>query len=203
MWSKLINFRKQNALRALRLRSYFSSSCPCVMRFKTTLSKLVSLHSSLLYSRNLLHCSARTMASAQLSSTVISTQSNAFAKVHLVPMFDDNYGFLLVDRATNTLACVDPGDGQAIRVALDELNLDLNFILVTHKHADHVGGVLDLKRTYPNAVVVGTKYETLPTVDTPVGEGDAFTVGSLPVQVLSNFKLQQTYYNDATPAFAT
>ena len=41
---------------------------------------------------------------------MFSTISNKFRDVHIVPMFDDNYGYVLVDKASNHAAIVDPGD---------------------------------------------------------------------------------------------
>lgn len=98
-------------------------------------------------------------------------------------MLQDNYGFIVVDKSSNVTACVDPGDGNVIAKALEELNLSLDMILCTHKHDDHVGGVLDLKKLFPSALVVGTQYEAIPGLEAPVGEGDYFQFGNLPVKV--------------------
>lgn len=150
-----------------------------------SLSRLVSLHGSFFCKPTLLqrYASPKFMSTTVRSNHIISKYSCAYADVHLVPMFDDNYGFILVDKVTNTSACVDPGDGEIMKSALMELGICLNYILVTHKHSDHVGGVLDLKRAFPLASVVGTKYELVPGLDVPVGEGDSILIGSLPVQV--------------------
>lgn len=154
-----------------------------VMRLRT-LSKLVSVHSSLLSSRALLSSCAvpRTMSTSSQSSA-ISTQSTSYADVHMFPMFDDNYGFILVDKKSSKSAVVDPGEGAAVKAALDELDINLDYILLTHKHNDHVGGVEYLKTQYPEATVIGTKHEEVPTLDKPVGDGDSFKVGELPINV--------------------
>lgn len=98
-------------------------------------------------------------------------------------MFQDNYGFILVDKESKASACIDPGDGKAIKQALDALNIDLDYILCTHKHDDHIGGVADLLKDYPSAVVIATQYEEIPEADRDVGEGETFHLGKLPVQV--------------------
>lgn len=60
-----------------------------------------------------------------------------------LPAFSDNYLWLLHDGRQAVV--VDPGDAQPVHAALDALALDLVSILVTHHHADHIGGVEALR----------------------------------------------------------
>ncbi len=106
----------------------------------------------------------------------IATETNCIADVHLVPMFSDNYGYLIVDPATKTAVTVDPGDGEAILTASRELGLTLTTVLCTHKHGDHVGGNDFLKQNIPNLEIIGTKYEDIPAVTKPVGDGEEFSL---------------------------
>ena len=66
---------------------------------------------------------------------------------------------------------VDPGDAAPVLAALQAHGLQLQAILVTHHHADHVGGV-DKLRSATGATVYGPAYETLPE---PVIRVDAST----------------------------
>jgi len=109
---------------------------------------------------------------------------NNFIKIHLVPMFNDNYGYIFIDKTSKLTGCVDPGDGNAIIKALDLLKLDLNYVLCTHKHMDHVGGNLDIKNKFSRVNIIGTKYEEIPALTAPAGHNDAFTIGGLNVKVL-------------------
>lgn len=59
-----------------------------------------------------------------------------------VPAFTDNY--LWVIHNGNNAVVVDPGDAVPVINYLLEHQLHLSAILVTHHHADHVGGVGDL-----------------------------------------------------------
>lgn len=61
-----------------------------------------------------------------------------------VPAFDDNYLWILHDG--RHAAVVDPGDAVPVLAALQAEGLTLAAILLTHHHADHVGGVVELAR---------------------------------------------------------
>ncbi len=56
---------------------------------------------------------------------------------------------------------VDPGDANVVLAALSRLSLQLDTILVTHHHADHTGGVAQLRQT-TGAAVYGPARETMP-----------------------------------------
>lgn len=59
-----------------------------------------------------------------------------------IPAFKDNY-FWLIHNGKYAVA-VDPGDAKRVLDALNHYKLQLVAILVTHHHADHVGGVATL-----------------------------------------------------------
>ena len=59
-----------------------------------------------------------------------------------IPAFADNYLWLLHDG--HQALVVDPGDAAPVQRVLQQNNLQLSAILVTHHHADHVGGVAEL-----------------------------------------------------------
>jgi glyoxylase-like metal-dependent hydrolase (beta-lactamase superfamily II) len=59
--------------------------------------------------------------------------------VEPIPAFNDNYLGLMVRGAR--AAVVDPGDAEPVLRRLQQRELKLEAILVTHHHGDHVGGV--------------------------------------------------------------
>lgn len=76
-----------------------------------------------------------------------------------LPAFTDNYIWMLHDGRQAIV--VDPGDAAPVVQALDDLGLGLQAILVTHHHADHVGGV-DALREATGARVFGPARERIP-----------------------------------------
>jgi hydroxyacylglutathione hydrolase len=76
-----------------------------------------------------------------------------------LPAFTDNYIWMLHDERRAVV--VDPGDAQPVFRALQQHGLQLEAILVTHHHADHVGGV-DALRDATGAKVYGPARERIP-----------------------------------------
>jgi len=66
-------------------------------------------------------------------------------KVTAVPAFSDNY-IWLITTGGNSCAVVDPGDAQPVLEILREEGLDLDYILITHHHPDHIGGMRRLQK---------------------------------------------------------
>ncbi len=69
---------------------------------------------------------------------------------------------------------VDPGDAQPVFHALQQHGLQLEAILVTHHHADHVGGV-DALREATGAVVYGPARERIPAPLRKLQQDDRIT----------------------------
>ena len=108
----------------------------------------------------------------------------ACADVHMVPMFNDNYGFLLVDRITNKAAFIDPGESGPVIQAAKELGAKFEMALITHKHGDHSGGNEAVKEAFPDINIIGTGYERIQHVMQEVKEGDSIILGSLKIDVI-------------------
>ncbi|HRL99318.1 MAG TPA: hydroxyacylglutathione hydrolase [Acidovorax sp.] len=90
-----------------------------------------------------------------------------------LPAFTDNYVWMLHNGRQAVV--VDPGDSAPVVQALQQLGVQLQAILVTHHHADHVGGV-DALREATGAVVYGPARERIPEPLVRLAQGDTVDV---------------------------
>ena len=97
--------------------------------------------------------------------------------ISAIPAFGDNYIWLLT-AGGKTCAVVDPGDEDPVFEILEERGLDLRYILLTHHHPDHTGGVPKLLERY-EATVFGPADERIPFVHQVCKEGDEIQLPDL------------------------
>ena len=100
-----------------------------------------------------------------------------------LPAFADNYIWLLTDASGNA-AVVDPGDAAPVEQALAARRLKLRAVLVTHHHADHMGGAAVLARHH-GCQVYGPAREAADAVDLPLAEGAAVELPGLGGKVVT------------------
>lgn len=86
-----------------------------------------------------------------------------------IPAFRDNYIWAL--RQGHQCVVVDPGDAGPVENFLREHQLRLAAILITHHHADHVGGIHQLLR-HRQVPVYGPATETIPGLTQALKDGD-------------------------------
>lgn len=107
------------------------------------------------------------------------------AEIRLFPCLSDNFGYLIHDPATKATASIDAPEAGPIIKALQREGWTLTDILVTHHHADHVGGIAELKAKYDCRVIAPhDKGAAIPLVDERVKEGSTVKVGNLTARVL-------------------
>jgi hydroxyacylglutathione hydrolase len=96
-----------------------------------------------------------------------------------IKAFSDNYIWAIrghLDR--NLVAIVDPGDAAPVLQYLAHNRLQLASILITHHHADHVGGVAELLDAFA-VPVFGPANERVPGNPRQLREGDAIHLEAL------------------------
>ncbi|SEK40009.1 hydroxyacylglutathione hydrolase [Roseateles sp. YR242] len=100
-----------------------------------------------------------------------------------LPAFNDNYIWLLHNGRQALV--VDPGEAAPVTQALQARGLQLQGILVTHHHGDHVGGLQELTGILaPAARVWGPAHEKMPVPIVPLNGGDHFECLGQRIEVL-------------------
>jgi hydroxyacylglutathione hydrolase len=102
--------------------------------------------------------------------------------VSFIPAFKDNYIWLLT-RGKRAFV-VDPGDAAPVQARLLADGLTLEGILITHHHADHQGGVAELKARWPVAVYA-PGIESITGCTHPLSGGEHLEILGTPVDVLA------------------
>lgn len=98
-----------------------------------------------------------------------------------LPAFTDNYIWMVHDGQRALV--VDPGDAQPVFHALQQHGLQLEAILVTHHHADHVGGV-DALRDATGASVYGPARERIPAPLHKLSQGERISALGIAFEVI-------------------
>lgn len=107
-------------------------------------------------------------------------------EVDLLPVLNDNYVYLLRDPATGTTGVVDPAVAEPVLAWLAQRDRKLDWALITHHHADHIGGLLEVKAaTGCRAVGPRADAAQIPGLDVLAGEGDTVGFGALTAEVLA------------------
>mgnify|MGYP006158395143 CR=1 FL=1 len=74
-----------------------------------------------------------------------------------IAAFKDNYIWCL--RQAKLALIVDPGDATVVQHYLQQQQLQLAVILITHHHPDHTGGIKELKQRWPDVRVYAPALE--------------------------------------------
>ena len=96
-----------------------------------------------------------------------------------IPAFDDNYIWLLTEPPGRNAVVVDPGDADPVLETLAAEGLRLTAVLVTHHHADHVGGLAELAQAFPGLAIIGPRDPRIQGLTQRAGEGELVTPAGL------------------------
>ena len=105
--------------------------------------------------------------------------------IHIDPIkaFQDNYIWLIHNDQNSII--VDPGDAGPVINALERKNLNLVAILITHHHADHIGGVIALQEKYPHIKIFAPQKDKYDFVNISLKNGDEINIPELQI----NYKI--------------
>ena len=107
------------------------------------------------------------------------------------PLFEhesSTFTYLIADSVTKEAAIIDAVDCMIERdiALIEELDLDLKFIIETHIHADYVTSAYPLKNKYPNAkIVLGIENTSSKTcADVMAAEGHILPIGKYEITAI-------------------
>jgi len=118
-----------------------------------------------------------------------------------IPAFTDNYIWLLHD--DRHALVVDPGSAEPVANYLDQHRLQLAAVLITHHHADHIGGLNNLLQTHEdsNTLVAGPDDERIHALTRVVAEADQVSIPQLSmtfnvIEVPGHTRSHIAFHND-------
>lgn len=112
-------------------------------------------------------------------------------RVDMVPIFEDNYSYIVTDTVAQVSALVDPAEPAPVldawsSLVRNEQAFELTAIWTTHHHHDHSGGNEEIVRQFPDIEVLGPAAEAIPARTRSLEGGDSFDHGGLQVRVLAS-----------------
>lgn len=107
--------------------------------------------------------------------------------VYTIPVLSDNFSYLIIDDSSGKAAVIDPSEAKPIVEKVRELDVSLELILATHKHADHIQGLSELLEAFPKATVCGPKLDahSIPHLTKALEDCDVISIGSLKGSVIA------------------
>lgn len=127
--------------------------------------------------------------------------STSYMNIVGLPALVDTYeNYIWVIHNETQAWVVDPGESSQVLKYLDKQSLELQAILITHQHADHINGINALVEAFPKAVVYGPAKSNLATIQVKCKENDEVTLAdNMKLKVLDipgHTKDHIAFYND-------
>ena len=73
--------------------------------------------------------------------------------INIIPQLKDNYSYIIESKANYSAVIIDPAEASLHCNFMQNKNLNLDSIILTHHHHDHTSGVRNLIKKYPSAKV--------------------------------------------------
>lgn len=105
-------------------------------------------------------------------------------QVKAIKAFSDNYIWCIQSPSSAEVWVVDPGQAKPVLQFLNEQNLFLAGILITHHHYDHTDGVAELKTHFPDIKVYGPRNSPFKGITDTLIEGDTLTVAGIDFHII-------------------
>lgn len=99
-------------------------------------------------------------------------------KIIKIPVLSDNYSYIVIDKKSKITACIDPPVIDEIVEVLKSENLNLDYIINTHHHHDHVGGNIGLQKIF-NCKIMGNHKDQnrIPGINIKLENNKNYSIG--------------------------
>lgn len=106
-------------------------------------------------------------------------------EIHQFPCLNDNYGYLVHDKASGETAAIDTPDAEKIMSEARNKGWTITQIWNTHWHPDHAGGNISIKEQ-TSCVIIGpaAEAEKIPGLDRAVTQDSLVNLGTRTARVL-------------------
>ncbi len=95
--------------------------------------------------------------------------------VNLIKCLSDNYSYIIFSSNSKKAIIIDPAEAKPIADIVTKLNLDLEYVLITHHHEDHVGGNIELKNKFKCKIIgFANDSERIPGIDIMIKDKEIF-----------------------------
>lgn len=104
--------------------------------------------------------------------------------VHLIKCLSDNYSYIIFNPISKKAIIIDPAEANPLIDAITKLKLNLEYILITHHHQDHVDGNIELKNKF-NCKIVGFADDAnrIPGIDIIIKDKEIFNFEDEEIQL--------------------
>ncbi|MFH1861402.1 MAG: MBL fold metallo-hydrolase, partial [bacterium] len=102
---------------------------------------------------------------------------------HFLMTINETNCYVLACSETGEAAIIDPGEwSEETKAFFQRYQFQLKWILLTHGHPDHVGGIEEIKKEFDVPVVAHAECSS---VEKAVADGDVIELGALKIKVIA------------------
>ena len=106
-------------------------------------------------------------------------------EINIINAFSDNYIYLIRNEAKNITSVVDPGESAPVIKFLESRDWDLDEIVNTHHHHDHIGGNAELLKIYKSKLIAPIYDKNrISDIDILVSDNDLINIAGTKTRVI-------------------
>lgn len=117
-------------------------------------------------------------------------------RVLTIPVLSDNYSYLITNGSD--LVLIDPADSSIIFDLIEQSGLNLNAVLITHEHHDHIGGLKKTVQKWGRAEIYAPIEASLPVSFNEVADSTSISIGGINFKAIVSPGHYVEYYDAAS-----